>query len=176
MLLLYSIVFLTLAGSAFSALRRVVDHCRFIQNSADVLENIPSRIAVSSFILENRRDSASGSRSHSLSGMSIMRHSKLLRLELGRVTAVAPCAGRSLLYTPGSQAFSGTPSLINLSTSVAEDTRRLPRLCLAYRVDVAAIIDACAAWHGVSYHRVSMRESHGGYTVPHGNCTKGRRN
>jgi hypothetical protein len=46
-LLLSSMLFLTLAGSAFSALRRVVDHCRFIQNSADVLKNVPSRIAVS---------------------------------------------------------------------------------------------------------------------------------
>jgi hypothetical protein len=44
---LSSILFLTLAGSAFSAVRKSYVICRFIQNSADVLKNVPRRIAVS---------------------------------------------------------------------------------------------------------------------------------
>jgi hypothetical protein len=47
MLLLSSIIFLTLAGSAFSALRKSKVICIFIQNSADVLKNVPRPIAVS---------------------------------------------------------------------------------------------------------------------------------
>jgi len=37
---------LTLAGSALAALRKLWVICRFFQNSADVLKNVPSRIAV----------------------------------------------------------------------------------------------------------------------------------
>jgi len=43
-------VFFTLADSDFSAFRKSYVICRFIQNSADVLKNVPNRNAVSPVI------------------------------------------------------------------------------------------------------------------------------